>query len=238
MPVPSPLPAALLDHAARHPDEPWLFYREGWDWRWHPWGEIAGRVVLQAEGLASLPPGTTVPVPDVPLVDSIVLDLAVQAAGLTLVSEGEAGLFVELSPADLLAAAQRIQDEIPPLPKPCREILVAGRSLFDPADRALFAWATVTGAAVLLEPHRQARAATAAWARPTVFHGTAEEIASLRRLAGSGKRWWRRTPGLPFGRLRVVFVTDGDLPEEEAAFWNDRGVTVTGIAAERRNRGI
>ncbi|HYO11914.1 MAG TPA: hypothetical protein VE685_01820 [Thermoanaerobaculia bacterium] len=227
MPAPSPLPAALLDHAARHPDEPWLFYREGWDWQWHSWGEMAGRVVLRAEGLASLAPGTKVPVPDIPLPDSIVLDLAVQAAGLDSVPEGEANRFVELSQTDLLAAAQRIQDEIPPPPEPRREILVAGRSLFDPADRALFAWATVTGAAVLLEPNLHSRAATAAWARPTVFHGTAEEIAALRRLAGSGKRWWRRTPGLPFGRLRVLFATDGELPEEEAAFWQERGVKVT-----------
>lgn len=226
MPAPSPLPAALLDHAARHPDEPWLFYREGWDWRWHSWGEIAGRVVLRAEGFASLPPGTSVPVPDIPLADSIVLDLAVQASGL------------EEIPSDLLAAAQRIQDEIPPPPKPRREILVAGSSLFDPTDRAMLAWATVTGAAVLLEPHRQARATTAAWARPTLFHGTVEEIASLRRLAGTGRRWWRRAPRLPFGRLRVVFVTEGDLPAEEAAFWKDRGVKVTGIAAQRRHHGI
>lgn len=238
MPAPSSLSAALLDHAVRHPDEPWLFYSEGWDWRWHSWGEIAGRVVLQAEGLASRAPGTRIPVPDLPLVDSVVLDLAVQAAGLDSVPEGEAARFVQLSQTDLLAAAQRIQDEIPPPPKPRREILVAGRSLFDPTDRAMLAWATLTGAAVLLEPNRHARAATAAWARPTVFHGTAEEIASLHRLVGSGKRWWRRTPGLPFGRLRVVFVTEEDLPEAAAASWKARGVKLVGIAAERRNHGI
>lgn len=226
MPAPSPLPAALLDHAARHPDEPWLFYREGWDWRWHSWGEIAGRVAREAETLASLPPGTRAPVHDVPAVDNVVLDLAAQAAGR------------EEIPADLLAAAQHIQDEIPPPPKPRREILVAGRSLFDPVDRAMLAWAIVAGATVLFEPYHQARAATAAWARVTLFHGTAEEIASLRRLAGTWRRWWRRAPGLPFGRLRVVFVTEGDLPEEEAGFWRGRGVKVTDIAAERRNRGI
>jgi hypothetical protein len=229
--VPSPvsLPAALLDHAARHPEEPWLFRSEGWDWRWHSWGEIAGRVVQEAERLASLPPDTRIPVPDVPLPDSIVLDLAAQAAGLTPVP-------AEGGPEDirtgLLAAAQRIQDEIPPPRKPGREILVAGRSLFDPVDRAVLAWALVAGAAVLLEPLPGARAATAAWARSTVFHGTPEEIAHLRRLAetGSGRRWWR---------LRVIFVTGTEpLPEGDAAFWRDRGVKVAEIAAERRNRGI
>jgi len=226
VPAPSPLPAALLDHAARQPDEPWLFYREGWDWRWHSWGEIAGRVVREVERLASRVPGTRVPVPDIPTPDFVVLDLAVQAAGLVAVPEGEeAGRFVELSQAGLLAAALRIQDEIPPPPKPRREVLVAGRSLFDPVDRAIFAWAIVAGAAVLLEPQPQARAATAAWARPTVFHGTAEEIAVLRRFAGSGKRWWRRTPGLPFGRLRVLFLTgNAPLPESETTFWRSRGV--------------
>jgi hypothetical protein len=229
VPSPASLPAALLDHAARHPEEPWLFHREGWDWRWHSWGGVAGQVVREAERLASLAPGTRIAVPDVPLPESIVLDLAAQAAGLVSVpADGEP---VELQ-SGLLAAVQRIQDEIPPSPKPGREILVAGRSLFDPADRAMLAWAVVAGAAVLLEPHPQARAATAAWARSTVFHGTVEEIAHLRRSAetGSGRRWWR---------LRVIFAAgDQPLPEGDAAFWRDRGVKVSRIAAERRNRGI
>jgi hypothetical protein len=275
VPAPASLPAAVLDHAARHPEEPWLFRSEGWDWLWHSWGEIAGRVVQEAGRLASLAPGTRIAVPDVPHPDSIVLDLAAQAAGLTPVP-AEAGNLErparESSPsgslsrgererkanpdnllaplpwergwgedsrvdgpaaqADLLAAAQRIQDEIPPSPKPGREILVAGRSLFDPADRAVLAWAIAAGAALLLEPHPGARAATAVWARSTVFHGTAEEIAHLRRLAetGPGRRWWR---------LRVVFaVGDEPLAEGDAAFWRDRGVKVSEIAAERRNRGI
>jgi hypothetical protein len=222
---PSSLPAAVLDHATRHPEEPWLFHSEGWDWRWQSWGELARQVIERAERLAPPSLGTRIPVPDIPLPGSVVLDLAVQAAGLTPVPEGEAGRFVEFSQVDLLAAVRRIEDVIPPLPGPGREVLVSGRSLFAPADRALLAWATVTGAALLLEPHPQARAATAAWARPTVFHGTAGEIAHLRRLAGSGRRWWRRAPGLPFGRLRVVFVTEGDLGEE-AGFWTGRGVKV------------
>jgi hypothetical protein len=229
VPAPASLPAAVLDHAARHPEEPWLFRSEGWDWLWHSWGEMAGRIVREAEKLSSLARGTRIAVPDVPHPDSIVLDLAAQAAGLTPVpAEQEPGNLQ----ADLLAAAQRIQDEIPPPPKPGREILVAGRSLFDPADRAVLAWAIAAGAALLLEPHPGARAATAAWARSTVFHGTTEEITHLRRLAatGPGRRWWR---------LRVVLIVgDEPLPEGDVAFWRDRGVKVAEIAAERRNRGI
>jgi hypothetical protein len=64
--------------------------------------------------------------------------------------------------------------------------------------------------------------------RPTVFHGTPEEIAALRARAGKGRKG-----RLPFRRLRALVVA-GEIPEEEAAFWRERGV----FAAERHNRGI
>lgn len=106
------------------------------------------------------------------------------------------GSVVELSQADMIALADRIQAEIPPAP-PVRDILVAGRSLADFEDRAVLAWATVTGAAVLLPSTPESRAATAAWARVTVFHGTEAEITALRAATetGSGRR---------FSRLRAV----------------------------------
>lgn len=135
------------------------------------------------------------------------------------------GTFAELEQADLIAVAQRIQQEIQP--GKTREILVLGGPWDDPVERALLAWATWTGAAVLLEPDPGLRAATTAWARPTLAHGTPAQLARLRRAAGkdSGRRPWRRAPRLPFGRLRTVLVTGPDeLPAEDAAFWSGRGV--------------
>lgn len=243
------LPAALFERAASDPEEPWLFRSEGWDWPWQPWGDVARRVSFWAERLVDLPPGTRVAFADQPRPATVLLDLAVQAAGLVAVparderdlegcriwadvetdpdSGAPAGLerlrlpasgegtglvpareaggvaarrdasAVELSQADLIALADRIQAQIPPPPKPVREILVAGRSLGDFDDRAVLAWATVTGAAVLLPPTPESRAATAAWARVTVFHGTEAEITALRAATetGSGRR---------FSRLRAV----------------------------------
>ncbi len=37
--------AALAARARLTPREPWLFYREGWDWRWRSWARVADQVV-------------------------------------------------------------------------------------------------------------------------------------------------------------------------------------------------
>lgn len=96
----------------------------------------------------------------------------------------------------------------------------------------MMAWATLSGAAVVLEPDPALRTATAAWVRPTVFHGTPGEIADLRARAGKVRKG-----RLPFRRLRTV-VVDGEISEEEADFWRGCGVGIRGFAAQRHNRGI
>lgn len=102
-----------------------------------------------------------------------------------------------------------------------REIVVLGGPLEEAAERAMLSWATVTGAAVVLEPNPEARVATAAWVRPTVFHGTPVEIAGLRAWAEKEKK-----KGLPFRRLRTILVTGPEgLPSEEEAFWRGRGTS-------------
>ena len=82
MAPPPNLPAALLHHAAADPEEPWLFRAEGWDWSWHPWGEAARRLTAWTERLSALPPGTRAAFRDRSHPDTVVLDLAIQAAGL------------------------------------------------------------------------------------------------------------------------------------------------------------
>jgi hypothetical protein len=133
------------------------------------------------------------------------------------------GAPVELGIPEIMAMAGRVQAEIAAVRRAGeREIVVLGGALETPEERAMLAWATVTGAAVALESAPGLRIATAAWVRPTVFHGTAEEIAALRGWAERAKR--RR--GLPFGRLRTLLVAGDELGEEEAGYWRDLGVRV------------
>jgi len=248
---PQTLPAALLSHATAHPEEPWLFRGEGWDWRWHSWAELASWMAFWAERLSTLPPGTRVPFPATALPASIIADLAIQAAGLIAVPDPAAayptdaeasplphhppperwpsaggavvhrdGLPVELTQSDLIEGAQRIQKAIQPLSRgEDRQVVVLSGPWNDPAERALLSWATVTGAALLLEPSPELRVATAVWARPTLFHGTAEEISRLRRA----------TEGLSqrFQRLRTVLVTGPEMAAEDSRYWEGRGVKGT-----------
>jgi hypothetical protein len=168
----------------------------------------------------------------------VILDLAIQAAGLAPAPNGKRedafwierrGLEIEISPCshpsvsgwtdeETVAAAERLQREIGETGK--REIVVLGGPLEDPLERMMMAWATLTGAAVVLEPDPALRIATAAWARPTVFHGTPGEIADLRARVGKGRKG-----RLPFRRLRAL-VAAGEIAEEEAELWRGRGVRV------------
>ena len=144
---------------------------------------------------------------------------------------GPAGEAVELTAAGLADAADRIARLLPPGER--REILVLGGALEEPATRALLSWATVAGAALLLEPDAANVLGTAVWARPTVFAGTADEAARLRRAAERHDRGWLRRlrrPGVPFGRLHSVLVTEpGPLPREDEDFWRRRGVAVRSL---------
>lgn len=249
------LPAALERHAAADPEEPWLFRAEGWDWVWHSWGELAGWRRAWSERIATLgsglPGGARVAFRYCSDPSSVILDLSIQAAGFVSVpvqdpakrradeawidfqgnelrlqlGEG-AGVDAAGKDAELVATAERVGEAIGPAPKKHREIVVLGGPLGEPAERAMLAWATLTGAAVVLEPAPALRAATAAWMRPTIFHGTPAEIADLRgRVKERGTR-------RPFRRLRTVLVTgEAGLGAEEAAWWEGRGVRVRGFRA-------
>jgi hypothetical protein len=265
--APPNLPAALLQRAAADPEEPWLFRAEGWDWIWYPWRELARWMEDWREPLSALPAGTRAGFPYAPRPEFVILDLAIQAAGLASAPGGRregdawveiAGGSVEISPpgplshrpltggamvtvggepvewtsAEMIAAGEQLHGDIGGPGD--REIVVLGGSLEDPVERTMLSWATLAGAAVVLEPDPALRPATAAWVRPTVFHGTPDEIAELRTRVG------KRKQGLPFRRLRTVLVAGwGALAPEDEAFWRERGVRVARVfAAERRNRGI
>ncbi|HVT60850.1 MAG TPA: hypothetical protein VHR45_20940 [Thermoanaerobaculia bacterium] len=324
------LPAALAAHARNRPEEPWLFYAEGLDWRWRSWRQLAGWVARWAAPLAALPAGTRVGFAGAASPPALALDLAIQSCGLiavplarspapsappaveawqralaarrcdvwaervagmgtpgagagrsaagvgpcprlvdlppedgssrqvgTVMASGGSALHAPLaggvvvdssagpserSQAELVAAAASIQDLVAAATggaddtddKTSREIVVAALPLADPAGRALLAWATVAGAAVVLEPDAARLVPTAAWARPTLFHGSAAELAALRRIVESqpGRRrgWAGVRPRLPFGRLRTALVVEGEgggaMADSDLAFWESRGVRV------------
>ncbi|HYN20343.1 MAG TPA: hypothetical protein VE078_05245 [Thermoanaerobaculia bacterium] len=130
-----------------------------------------------------------------------------------------------LSPEDLTTAADRIEDTI--APGEGREIAVLGGSPELWPNRALLAWATVHGAALVLAPTPDSLVSSAVWARPTLFLGTAAELTALRRAVERERRpfWDRKRNRLPFGRLRTVLWSGIDeLSPEQLEFWSARGV--------------
>jgi len=130
------------------------------------------------------------------------------------------------------AGANLLERQIPALPGGRRHILVLGGFAGDRAERLLLSWATVAGAALLLEPEPAHLVPTAVWARPTLFAGTAADLARLRAAVEedeAGFKLFKRRRRLPFGRLRSVLGTEGELSVEARAFWEERGVGVRGI---------
>lgn len=150
---------------------------------------------------------------------------------------------IEISSEELAVAAERL--EIPAVATgDARDVLVLGGFAGSWPERLVLSWATVTGAALLFEPHAPSFVQTAVWARVTVFAGTAADLVLLRAAVERDEAAFRifgRKRRRPLGRLRAVAVTAGDLPVEERSFWAERGVSITsiqGYAAERQERGI
>lgn len=346
------LPAALGRRAAADPESPFLFWPDGWNWRWWSWRETAELAARWSAPLAGLPPACGVAFAGAAYPSAIALDLAVQSAGLTPVPlapggsasggagggagqgpaaqgaepalqaaeragciawlevvggearvtrldapvagaapavaapggpaaaaavpgmaaaaglpglaaaipglavaaaipgllattptgsgavplgdpgvlvTGDAGAWRRLSQSELLAAAAEVERAIA-LPSRRdaesreREILVAGWPLQEWAGRLLAAWAVASGAALVLEADPALRLGAVLWARPTVFHGTAEELATLRLRVEAARRprRWRRRPVPPLGRLRTLFQHEPPAADD-AAFWRQHG---------------
>jgi hypothetical protein len=179
----------------------------------------------------------------------VVLDLAIQAAGLISApgsqgapdlppwnGDGEGqipdrragGVMVEdreVEQEHLIAAAGTFQEALAPGDGE-REIVVMGR-----LDRTLLSWSTLYGSALLLAPSPDNLVGSAVWARPTLFCGNAAELAAFRHAVEQEKPpfWARKKDRLPFGRLRTVIWTEGGPSDEERGFWEGRGVRVRSL---------
>ena len=128
----------------------------------------------------------------------------------------------------LAAAARALEAALPPgrdLGRSRREVLVLPADLPEPADRVLFTWSLLAGAALVLEPEPAALVPSALWARPTVFHGDPPRLAALRRAAAGAPRAALR-------RLHSLVVTGpAPLAAGDLAFWRARGVAVVPLPA-------
>ncbi len=77
----SPL-AILAERAESAGYEPWLFHRDGWDWKWRSWGRVADHVARGVEtlrGASTQPRRAGYDCRQHP--DSVTVGLAIQAAG-------------------------------------------------------------------------------------------------------------------------------------------------------------
>ncbi len=73
---------ALAERALSGGYEPWLFYRDGWDWRWRSWSRVADHVARSVAVLRGAAAGTLRAGYDAHQhPDAIVAGLAIQAAG-------------------------------------------------------------------------------------------------------------------------------------------------------------
>jgi hypothetical protein len=293
------LPAAVERRAAADPESPFIFWPEGWNWRWWSWRQTADLMARWAAPLAGLPPGAAVGFDGRAYPQALALDLAVQAArwvpvpagGLTSgcawwldlpagpsgaarlrslegcapSSDGDggasppaAGVMVQaaeewhlISVPELEGAVARVGEMIRAGRAATgeRDILVAGRQLGSWGGRLLAAWATVEGAALVVDADPASRLGNVLWARPTVFGGNASELAALRgqieaaRRSGGWRRLMRqrlprraaapeRRPR-PVGRLRVLFQ-DEPLDAEAVAFWQVRNARLLQIPGRPR----
>jgi len=99
-----------------------------------------------------------------------------------------------------------------------REIVLHGRSLMGWDERVIIEWAVCVGAALVVTSAPEELAAAAFWARPTVLHGGAEELATWSQLFRAGEA---RDRGLKarFRRLRRVIVCGSQPLEEESSLF-------------------
>lgn len=209
-PSPSVPVSRFFAHAAAHPERPWLFWGEGWDWRWQSFGRAAEEVRRLSDALRR---GE----------DVSAADDGPRAFGLDLARQLDEAPAIGARRVEL---AQALAEALPPPgprneARPRREIVVVGVPPSSESsalgERAVHAWATSEGAAQVFEPNPALLAATATWVRPTVFAGTLEQARDFgRRL--------RAVPRRRFLRLRAVVFWDGSLDSEEIESWVGEGI--------------
>ena len=209
-PTPSAPVSRFFAYAVAHPEDPWLFWGEGWDWRWQSFGRATAEVrrlreVLRRGEHGSAEGGGPF---------AFWLDLARQLDEAPAIGARRAEL------------ARAVAEALPPLglrnqSRSRREIVVVGAPPSNQqeliGELAIHSWALSEGAAQVFEPTAALLAATAIWVRPTMFAGSVEQVRDFGRRFRAAKR--RRLT-----RLRAVAFWGGSLDSDEIESWRGGGV--------------
>lgn len=175
--------AELARHAARAPEQPFLFFRDPrGHFAWWSW----------AKALAALAGR----------------DFAASAPGESLARDFLAA--VAARPAEELAGAAALLAELGEGRE--RDVWLTRGALDAPGEAALALAAFAGGWAVVHEPGGEIHPATFLWARPTIVGGTEAELARLLDGCPRQAPRWRRGVWLAkrLRRLRAVVVIGGD----------------------------
>ena len=239
---PPTLLSTLAARAASDPEDPWLFYRRGWDWRWRSWGQVADQVARGAEALAATEDAVAWSPKQDP--DAVALSLVAQAAGSHPQTLSPSGLpecrsrleswqprALDLEAAtetldfqqQIFADAERFNALLEPATE--RPILCATPALEEPDFQVLLAWTVLAGAAWVLEPDSEAFHETVLWARPTIVAATGEE---LRRLTAAmqdrrRRRHSRWKVAVDVGRRPLMPLTPDPSPSHPPRPPRERG---------------
>jgi hypothetical protein len=99
-------------------------------------------------------------------------------------------------------------------------------------ERIVVEWAVRAGAALVVPSNAEELAAAAFWARPTLLHGSAEELAEWSQLFRAGETGEHGLKSR-FRRLRAIIVCGtSSLDRETTSFYTGLGaevVTLDGI---------
>ena len=194
-PALAPLADSVRRLAAERPHEPAVCFRDGWDWRWWTWAQLAEAA---SERRAD---GSSAGYPDPEAVAALVAADRVPVDDSRL--RGHGRLVAEPPPLSSPGRWRRA------LGVPAREVVVEVFPTSAPLRIEWLRWAFERGAALVAAPSQANWLEVVLFARPTLLWGGAAEASSLLERARGRRR--------PFDRLRAFAWTDSAEPPSALA---------------------
>ncbi len=217
-------------------EQPWLFRRDGEDWRWLSWSRAAERIAdlrRAVGGQSGRKAYRSGPSPDAYLVDLALRIEGFVPVAIEMDEPAEVDLEERLSVLD--EGQPTHPDSMPELrtfdrllgETSDRDVVVIANGPVDPLDRLLLDWTLLHRGAAAFE-HDPARLfLTLIWARPTILHGSSTLLAGLTKyLAEQPKPRKQLTKR---ARLALDGGPEG-LDEKDSSLWEDHGVEVIDVS--------